>query len=308
MAIGVEGIKKELSGLKGDSNRLRYLERNFNHPGKDISDGANRYMAQLLGDMYAKAGNFGKAGRVLRDVKDFDKAGEMYAKQGLLDDAASMFEQSGNLSKAGVFYAKAGKDEERRNEENARSLYFKSAETFAKAGDKKRSKSVYRKLGTVFEKLKRPVDAGDMYERADAHEQAGKAYEKAGELKLAVRSYAEAGNLKQAQQLYDQLEKGDPVKKVIHKVTTGRSWDRGEAEQLVSLRRLLRSKQGQKGKTLEQAIAVIAGISFVGALVFLSSSLTGNVIGSLNQTSSNWIGGVLFIIGLVGAFAYFKKR
>ena len=40
----------------------------------------------------------------------------------------------------------------------------------------------------------------------------------------------------------------------------------------------------------------------------LSSNITGNVVGNLNQTSSNWIGGILFIVGLFGVFFYFRKR
>ena len=53
--------------------------------------------------------------------------------------------------------------------------------------------------------------------------------------------------------------------------------------------------------------ATTAVIGVIIGIFFLSSNITGNVIG-LNQTSSNWIGGVLFIIGLVGAFAYFRRR
>lgn len=40
--------------------------------------------------------------------------------------------------------------------------------------------------------------------------------------------------------------------------------------------------------------STIAIISLFGAMFFLSSNITGNVIGSLNPTSSNWIGGVYF--------------
>lgn len=65
-----------------------------------------------------------------------------------------------------------------------------------------------------------------------------------------------------------------------------------------------KSQEGVAGKVL--ASIGIAGL--LGGLYFLSNNLTGNVISNLNQTSSNWIGGVLFIIGLVGAFAYFGRR
>lgn len=42
-------------------------------------------------------------------------------------------------------------------------------------------------------------------------------------------------------------------------------------------------------------------------IFFLSLNLTGNVIGNMTQTTSNWIGGVLFILGVVGSYVYFKK-
>jgi hypothetical protein len=62
-------------------------------------------------------------------------------------------------------------------------------------------------------------------------------------------------------------------------------------------------------KPLEQRVAAIIGVgSFLLSLMFLSSNLTGNVIGNLNQVLSNWIGGILFIIGLIGALFYFNKK
>jgi len=57
-------------------------------------------------------------------------------------------------------------------------------------------------------------------------------------------------------------------------------------------------------KTLETLILICLGAS----ILLLSSNFTGNVISNLNQKSSNWIGGILFIIGLIGAFVYFKRK
>lgn len=59
---------------------------------------------------------------------------------------------------------------------------------------------------------------------------------------------------------------------------------------------------------LERKVAgIVASILLVSSIFFLYSNMTGNVIG-INKTSSNWIGGILFVIGLVGAFFYFKKK
>lgn len=65
-----------------------------------------------------------------------------------------------------------------------------------------------------------------------------------------------------------------------------------------------RESRGLEGKTA----AATAIIGLIGGLFFLSSNLTGNVIGSLNQTSSNVLGAVFFLVGIVGAFFYFKRR
>lgn len=70
----------------------------------------------------------------------------------------------------------------------------------------------------------------------------------------------------------------------------------------------VRQSRKRESSSWDNESIIVLIIGLVGGLFFLSSNLTGNVIGNLNQTSSNWIGGFLFLIGLVGAFAYFKRR
>lgn len=57
---------------------------------------------------------------------------------------------------------------------------------------------------------------------------------------------------------------------------------------------------------LEKTTAT-AVIGLLGGLFFLSSNITGNAIGTLNQTSSNWIGAVFLIVGLVAGFFWVKS-
>jgi hypothetical protein len=57
------------------------------------------------------------------------------------------------------------------------------------------------------------------------------------------------------------------------------------------------SSKGLAGK-----LATITVLGFVGSIFFLSNNMTGNVIGSLNKTSSNWIGVGLLAIGLICGF------
>ncbi|MBU4070149.1 MAG: hypothetical protein KJ646_04165, partial [Nanoarchaeota archaeon] len=69
------------------------------------------------------------------------------------------------------------------------------------------------------------------------------------------------------------------------------------------------NQQRQKRNSLESEVTVtIALAGVVSGLIFLSPNLTGNVIGNLSNSSSNIIGGVLFLIGLVGAFFSIRGR
>ena len=49
-------------------------------------------------------------------------------------------------------------------------------------------------------------------------------------------------------------------------------------------------------------------ICFAVSFFFLSSNLTGNVIRNLTQTTSSWMGAVLFFLGLAGGFYFLKNR
>jgi len=54
--------------------------------------------------------------------------------------------------------------------------------------------------------------------------------------------------------------------------------------------------------------ALITLVSAVGCLLFLSPNLTGNAIGNLSSNYSNIIGGVLFLVVIVGAFFSIKNK
>jgi hypothetical protein len=61
-------------------------------------------------------------------------------------------------------------------------------------------------------------------------------------------------------------------------------------------------------KNLERRVGgTIAIMGLVGGLFFLSANITGNVVGSSVSLSFNVIGGVLFVVGLVGSFFWFRK-
>lgn len=64
-----------------------------------------------------------------------------------------------------------------------------------------------------------------------------------------------------------------------------------------------------KRKNLESKLSSIIVIGSIAiSLIFFSSTLTGFTISNLTQQTSNAIGIILFIIGLIGSLYYFKKR
>lgn len=119
---------------------------------------------------------------------------------------------------------------------------------------------------------------------------------------------------------YVNLGRLDPSKQKWYDKTAAETWDaaaeaadhsvtqKGDVARMYrSYAKDARKRAGvsEKKGGLEKAAVAIIGL--LGGVFFLSSNLTGNVIGA-SQTSLNWIGGVLFIMGLVGAFAYFRKK
>ena len=65
--------------------------------------------------------------------------------------------------------------------------------------------------------------------------------------------------------------------------------------------------RGEKGLQ-KKVVCVLTIVGLCTGLFFLSPNLTGNAIGDLTNSTSNWIGGVLFVFGLIGVFTFFKKK
>lgn len=75
------------------------------------------------------------------------------------------------------------------------------------------------------------------------------------------------------------------------------------------IRELEELKKGiGKKHGLEKTVATTAIVSIIASIFFLSNNITGNAIGNLNQTSSNFIGAGLLIIGLVCGFFWIKRK
>ena len=64
----------------------------------------------------------------------------------------------------------------------------------------------------------------------------------------------------------------------------------------------------QKKSGIEEKVIATSFLMIISGFFFLSQNITGNVIANLNQTSANFIGIILFLLGISGVFYYNKKR
>lgn len=63
----------------------------------------------------------------------------------------------------------------------------------------------------------------------------------------------------------------------------------------------------RKGR-LEEISQAAAIVGFAGAIVFLSNNITGYAIAGAATSTSNIIGAISFIVGIIATFLYFKTR
>lgn len=74
-----------------------------------------------------------------------------------------------------------------------------------------------------------------------------------------------------------------------------------------------RFEEGAESVEVEDIIssraALVLGIgSFFGSMMFWSGNVTGNAVLNFEKVSANWVGGVLFLLFIVGVFTYVEKR
>lgn len=65
-------------------------------------------------------------------------------------------------------------------------------------------------------------------------------------------------------------------------------------------------KKSNRLENLVPGILAVGGL--VAGLAFLSFNITGNVVSNLSQKNSNIVGVVLFVLGIMASFFYFKGR
>ncbi len=66
-------------------------------------------------------------------------------------------------------------------------------------------------------------------------------------------------------------------------------------------------ESGEEIVTRRTALVFSVG-SFIGSLFFWSQNITGNVVLDFERVSANWVGGVLFVLAVIGMLVYVGKR
>ena len=110
----------------------------------------------------------------------------------------------------------------------------------------------------------------------------------------AAKSYANAGEFPHAKAC---LRKSEEIG----------LYDVDEVRHFVNIKLRHKGRKSPRNK-LEKTAITSAIIGLIIAIFFLSPNLTGNAIGDLTNYTSNWIGGILFIVGLICVFTFFKKK
>ena len=62
-----------------------------------------------------------------------------------------------------------------------------------------------------------------------------------------------------------------------------------------------------EGAISRRATLFLSGASFLLSLMFLSQNITGNVVANFSTNGANWIGGILFVLAIIGFLVYVRK-
>ena len=149
-------------------------------------------------------------------------------------------------------------------------------------------------LGFCYEKLGDFEKAAKRYEKFDAPCAAGRAYEQAGDLDKAEQFYKQATG--------DYRGRRGYIPSIIREAEEGLQRIEKEREKRGGRKPSVKSLGGLEGKL--PAVIAISGL--VLSLFFLSG-ITGNVTG-LNNSTQSFLGVVLFVIGVISAVWYFKRK
>lgn len=110
-------------------------------------------------------------------------------------------------------------------------------------------------------------------------------------------------------QKVSSLERGEMRRKALGNYRDALKHSQEEVKQEIRTKIDLLSREDDKLiRSLNFIFAFFSLASLVVAFLFISFSLTGNVIVGLNESSSRFIGLCFFVCGLIFAFLYSRKK
>ena len=62
-----------------------------------------------------------------------------------------------------------------------------------------------------------------------------------------------------------------------------------------------------EGVISRRATLFLSGASFLLSLMFLSQNITGNVVANFSTNGANWLGGIFFVLAIIGFLVYVQK-
>lgn len=125
--------------------------------------------------------------------------------------------------------------------------------------------------------------------------------------------YKRAGYLaEQAYNLTDNLDKLNSAVHYYKQAAKGRWHDYELKPRIKELEGRLK-REIKKGREAHDIIgrritAVVSALFLLSSIFFLSPNFTGNVIGNMANSSSNILGAVLLVLGLVGGFFWMRSQ
>ncbi len=139
-----------------------------------------------------------------------------------------------------------------------------------------------------------------------------KKYESAGDLYAKAGKFREAENCYRDARVYGDVFNNEYMDKLKEKENSLREKRGGT----MRLKRLIELKQkGNLGNSKlekminQRRVVALITITFLSiSLFFVSSNLTGFAISNLSNTNVQWMGFGFFVIGLIFAFVYFRKK
>lgn len=180
--------------------------------------------------------------------------------------------------------------------------YYNEDEVLDKAEElERRAKNLH--------KIEDDFDTSDEFSEAKAklYEKAAQHYLNAKKPKKAVNCYESAAKIYDSlSEFYSGKQMGVKTGPITKKEIAYANLSNKDLKNAERLKKSLKGKwHGLEGKAIS-AILGIGGI--LGAIFMFSGEITGNAVGNISSQSSNIFGGILFLIGIVGCFNYFRNK